>query len=76
LNYGAKRMRIISIKIVCSGLMLTISLGAFLWRASAPDIFISRSSESLVYLFLMISLMLIVSIIGWCGARLTFPLEK
>jgi predicted heme/steroid binding protein/uncharacterized membrane protein len=76
LNYGARRMKAVSIKIVLSGLMLATALGAFLWRVSAPDIFISGGSASFVYLFLMISLLLMVSVIGWYGARLTFPTEK
>jgi hypothetical protein len=41
-----------------------------------PDVFTSLGTEGLIYLLLVISLVPIVSLIGWFGAGLTFPMEK
>jgi predicted heme/steroid binding protein/uncharacterized membrane protein len=76
LNYGAKRMAAITIKIVLSFLMFATAVAAFLWRAFTPDLVASHNSGSSGYVLLLLSLMVMVSVIGWNGAGLTFPMEK
>ncbi len=75
LNYGARRMRPVTIKIRCSFLLVAVSLFAFFWRYFHPNVFDSTGVGAL-YFLLLLSLIPIVSIIGWYGATLTFPLEK
>ena len=75
-NYLAKPMRTINIKIVTSILMLLVSVTAFLWRAIMPDIITDFRASSLIYLLLILSLSPMVVVIGWHGAKLTFPIEK
>jgi predicted heme/steroid binding protein/uncharacterized membrane protein len=76
LNYAAKPMRPVTIKIRFSLLLLTISVLAFIWRFLSPGVFISFTGGSILYFFLILSLIPIVTVIGWFGATLTFPLEK
>jgi predicted heme/steroid binding protein/uncharacterized membrane protein len=76
LNYGARSMRPIKIKIYLSLTLFCVDLIAFLWRSMFPDVFTSLGTEGIIYLMLVISLVPMVSIIGWFGAGLTFPIEK
>jgi predicted heme/steroid binding protein/uncharacterized membrane protein len=75
LNYLAKPMRPVTVKIRFSILLLVASLGAFIWRIGDPEILLSFSGGSIFYLLLILSLIPIVTVIGWFGATLTFPLK-
>ena len=41
-----------------------------------PEILHAFTLASLIYVLLLCSLVPLVSVIGWFGASLTFPLEK
>ena len=75
LNYLAKPMSAITVKIRFSVVLMAASLVAFFWRFSRPEA-ASLSTEGVLYLLLLLSLIPLVSVIGWYGASLTFPLEK
>jgi preprotein translocase subunit SecD len=68
-------MRPVRIKILFSGILMAVSILAFLWRVLFPDVFTSLAKEGIAYFLLIISLVPIVAVIGWYGATLTFPLE-
>ena len=70
LNYQLRPMRPVLIKIFFSALLVIISLAAFLLRIFLPD------TVGIVYPMLLLILVPVVSVIGWYGASLTFPLEK
>jgi predicted heme/steroid binding protein/uncharacterized membrane protein len=76
LNYGARSMGPIRMKIYLSLILFCVALFAFLWRSMFPDVFTSLGTEGIIYLLLVISLVPMVSLIGWFGAGLTFPMEK
>ena len=76
LNYLAKPMRPVSIKIRFSILLLAISILAFIWRILNPEVLTSSNGGSILYFLLILSLVPVVTVIGWFGASLTFPLEK
>ncbi len=76
LNYQAKPMRPVRIKILLSGILMAVAIIAFLWRVLFPDVFTSLATEGIVYFLLILSLVPIIAVIGWYGATLTFPLEK
>jgi uncharacterized membrane protein len=76
LNYLAKPMKPVAIKIRFSFLLLSISVIAFTWRLLSPDLFIDFTAGSILYFLLTLSLIPVVTVIGWFGATLTFPLEK
>jgi uncharacterized membrane protein len=76
LNYLAKPMRAVTIKISFSILLMAVSIGAFIWRIWDPGILVSFTGRSILYLLLILFLIPIVTVIGWFGATLTFPVEK
>jgi hypothetical protein len=41
-----------------------------------PDILLNFKGLSILYLLLVLSLSIMVTIIGWFGASMTFPVEK
>jgi predicted heme/steroid binding protein/uncharacterized membrane protein len=75
-NYLARPLRPINIKISLSLLMLVVSLVALVWREIIPDVSTRLSGDGLIYLLLIISLCPMVLVIGWHGAKLTFPIGK
>ena len=48
---------------------------AFVWRFQSPEVVHSFSGLR-IYFLLILALTPLVSIIGWFGASLTFPIEK
>lgn len=76
INYLARPMRQVRIKISCSFLLLAAAGVAFLWRLFEPDVFTRFDGQGLVYFLVVLLLVPLVSVIGWYGASLSFPLEK
>ena len=76
LNYLARPMRPVTIKIYLSLILVGVSVLAFAWRMTDPGILVRNTGMSLLYFLLILSLIPTVSAIGWYGATLTFPLEK
>ncbi len=75
-NYLARPLRPIVIKIVVGAVMFVVSLAAFAWRLADPDVLTEPAASRGVYLTLLLLLAPLVSIVGWYGASLTFPLES
>jgi len=69
-------MKPIRIKIVFSILLLGLVLIAFIWRLFSPDLLFSFWGFGALYFFLVLSLIPVVTVVGWYGAKLTFPVEK
>lgn len=76
LNYLAKPMRPVIIKIICSCVVLLLSVTAFFWRIADPDIMHASGMPRLIYFTVTLAFVPLVSIIGWLGAGLTFPTRK
>jgi predicted heme/steroid binding protein/uncharacterized membrane protein len=75
LNYG-KPLRAVTIKITFSIFLMIVSAGAFLWQAVDAEIYRAGNWAGILYLVLLLSLIPLVTIVGWYGAQLTFPLGK
>jgi predicted heme/steroid binding protein/uncharacterized membrane protein len=75
-NYMARPIRSVTIKITVSALMLAVSLLTLIWREMAPDVLTKLNGAGLLYLFLIFLLLPMILIIGWHGAKLTFPFER
>jgi hypothetical protein len=56
--------------------MLAVSLAALVWREMTPDVLTRLRGAGFIYLLLIFSLCPMVLLIGWHGAKLTFPIEK
>lgn len=76
LNYMAKPNRAVNIKRRLSLLLLAVQITAFVWRITVPDILTCFGFVTVVYVVLILSLAGIVTVLGWFGAMLTFPIEK
>ena len=76
LNYLAKMLRPVKIKIPLSLIMLATAVVIFVWRIAVPDVLVNFTGLSSIYLLLVLALALMVTIIGWYGASMTFPVEK
>ena len=76
LNYMAGPIRAVTIKQRLSVILLCVNLIVFVWRIKVPDILSSFGPLNLLYLVLILSLLFLVTVIGWLGATLTFPVEK
>lgn len=75
-NYQARPMLPVTIKIWTSLLLLLDAGIVFSWRLLRPEILSRRGIDFILYMVLVCALVPLVSIVGWFGAQLTFPLEK
>jgi predicted heme/steroid binding protein/uncharacterized membrane protein len=75
-NYMGKMMKPIAIKLPLSIVMLIVSIVAFIWRLNDPSVLDHPAGINILYLILVLSLFPMVSILGWFGATMTFPIEK
>ncbi len=76
LNYLAKPLRPVSIKVRFSLILIVVQVVVFVWRIAVPDILSPFEGASAVYLLLVLSLIPLVTIIGWFGAQMTYPIEE
>jgi len=72
LNYAAARVRAIVIKLLATPVFLAAILWALVWRLRVPDA-LAHPWDNLGFVILVLALFPLVSLIGWCGAALTFP---
>jgi len=73
LNYGAKMSLNIRVKLSVSSLLLVLVLVALFWRLLDPAVLVDRGPAGLAYLALSCSFAFLVGILGWFGAKMTFP---
>lgn len=76
LNYQARYLRPVVIKLVLSPILFACALSAFIWRWLRPETMEHLGGVNLVYLALIFLLFPLVSIIGWYGAQITFPIHE
>ena len=76
LNYTAKPLRAVNIKLTFALILLAVQIVTFIWRLKVPQVMDSIQGANIVYLLLVLSLFPIVVVIGWFGAFLTFPVEN
>lgn len=75
-NYLRRPLRSVNIKMTFSLLMLVVSIAALVWRETAPRVLTNLNGAGYIYLLLIFSLCPMILIIGWHGAKLTFPIER
>lgn len=76
LNYPGEPTPALVLEARLSWLLLAVSLGAFIWRLLDPAVLSGLGPASLIYLFLIISVTPLVTLISYFGGLLTFPLEE
>ncbi len=75
LNYQARPVKAVKIKQTFSLILFAAEIIAFLWRILVSDILTTFRPASAIYLAIVLSFLPLVTIIGWHGAKLTFPIE-
>jgi predicted heme/steroid binding protein/uncharacterized membrane protein len=76
LNYLSKPMRPVTVKLWCSCALLSLQVLLFVWRVASPSLLCAPFGLRLLYVALVLSLLPLISVIGWYGATMTFPLGK
>jgi predicted heme/steroid binding protein/uncharacterized membrane protein len=76
LNYLAKPMTVLKIKIPLTITLLISEIILFMWRIKMPDILDPVGTSGFIYLLIVFSLIPMITLIGWFGASITFPVEK
>jgi predicted heme/steroid binding protein/uncharacterized membrane protein len=73
LNYGAKMNLNIRVKLTVSCLLLVLVLVALCWRVFDPQVLVEMGPSGLAYLALSCTFAVLVGVLGWFGAKMTFP---
>jgi predicted heme/steroid binding protein/uncharacterized membrane protein len=76
LNYLARPIRAVTLKMILSAVLLVAATGALLLRIFEPGILEAQGIARIIYLILILSFVPLVSGIGWLGATLTFPIKR
>ena len=73
INYAGKWSGIIAVKMFGSLVLISLILAIFMWRILVPDILLQPSGARIVYILLGLTLVPVVTVLGWFGAKMTFP---
>jgi len=76
LNYLAKPMKPVKMKLILSCVVLVFSLMVLFWKIADPGIMDTAGAARVLYVVITLAFVPLMSLIGWYGARLTFPVEK
>lgn len=76
-NYELCPLRPVTIKLILTPILLALGAGAFIWRWLNPAVLtVPGPWAGKVYLLLLGLSAILVGLIGWYGASLTFPLHE
>ena len=75
LNYMAKPLKAVRIKLPLTIFMFAVEVAIFIWRILTPEILDSVHLGSVIYILLVLSLLPMIVVIGWYGASMTFPVD-
>ncbi len=75
LNYNARFLRQVTIKLILSPVLLLLATALIIWRGLDPGILINHAPDRYLYLGGVLASAVLVSAIGWFGGTLSFPLE-
>jgi predicted heme/steroid binding protein/uncharacterized membrane protein len=73
MNYGGQWNSTIAVKMGGSVVLIVLVVAIFLWRVIQPTIMLEPGGARILYLLLTLSLAPVVTILGWFGAKMTFP---
>lgn len=76
INYMAKPLKAVMVKIPLASIMLVTEIAIFIWRILKPNILDFTNPAGIIYFLLVLALLPMITIIGWYGASMTFPVEK
>ena len=75
-NYLGRMMKPVAIKIPTSVGGLVLAIVVFIWRWKNPAVMLDLHGANVFYFICSLAFIPLISVIGWYGATLTFPIEK
>jgi predicted heme/steroid binding protein/uncharacterized membrane protein len=72
-TYKGRISRIFTRKLIFAVLLLVVITICFFWRTLNPNILIARTELSYIYLAMSVSLVPIVTILGYYGGKIVYP---
>jgi uncharacterized membrane protein len=73
INYASKWSKIIAIKVFGSIILIVLLLILYMWRLLFPEIMLQPSGARIIYMMLSLNLPIVITVLGWYGAKMTFP---
>jgi uncharacterized membrane protein len=75
-NYMSRMMKPVAIKIGVSAVTYVLAVTVFIWRLKYPEVMLDLQGTHNGYFICSLLFFPLISIIGWYGATLTFPIEE
>lgn len=75
-NYMGRMMKPVAIKISASVVAIILAVIVFIWRWKNPEVMLDLQGINVVYFLCSLAFFPLISVIGWYGATLTFPIEE
>ena len=75
-NYMGRMMKPVAIKICASAAALLLAAIVFIWRLKNPEVMFSLQGINALYFLSSLAFIPLISVVGWYGASLTFPIEE
>jgi len=75
-NYMAQILKPVAVKIPLSIVTFILAVVLFFWRLKNPDVMADLQGINILYFVLSLSFIPMISIMGWYGATMTFPIEE
>jgi len=76
LNYLARPMTPVKLKMILSCVVFVSSIMVLFWRISDPGVLDTPGMARVLYVVITLTFVPLMSLIGWLGSGLTFPIEK
>ncbi|MDD5642957.1 MAG: hypothetical protein PHX53_15005, partial [Syntrophales bacterium] len=76
LNYQTRLFKPVIVKLILSPVLFALALAAFVWRLLHPAVMENLRGVNIIYLGITILLFPLVTIIGWYGSQITFPVHE
>ncbi|MCF8105761.1 MAG: cytochrome b5 [Desulfohalobiaceae bacterium] len=76
MNYMSQLIRQVVRKLFLTPVLLVLFIILFCWRFFSPDLIQTGGGAMFLYVLLVLLLIPLVTLIGWYGATMTFPLDK
>jgi predicted heme/steroid binding protein/uncharacterized membrane protein len=73
LNYGAKMNINIAVKMTGSSILFVLLVAGFFWRLCRPGVLLFGGTAAIEYFILTCLYAVLVTVLGWFGAKMTFP---
>ncbi|MBT8339265.1 MAG: rubredoxin [Desulfatitalea sp.] len=71
-RFGGRMTRVFKTKMVCAGIVATLSLLLSIWWLISPDLYLNGLSGNILFALLNLANLTVAAIAGWYGGKLVF----